>query len=241
MSGDTPIRLSAHHDLAALAQTFRDNGRIHIPSIFEPVSAQRILTALTAETPWSQTFNLGKETVNLSQAQLATISDAQRNAALARVIQDAGVGFQFLYNNYRIDHEANLHENPNHYLNTLLTFLNGEAFLGFARAVTGLDEIAEADAQATAYRPGHFLTTHDDKHDNGKRLAAYVLNFTPQWRPDWGGILQFVGEDGHLTGGYTPTFNALNMFRVPQPHAVSIVARYARGVRYSITGWLKRA
>lgn len=240
MSGGTPIRLAAH-DLDALARTFRDNGRIHIPAIFEAASAQRILQCLTSETVWSQTFNIGKEVVNQTPAQVAAITEAQRAAALTRIIQDAGTGFQFLYNNYRIDHEQNLRENPNHYLNQLLAFLNGEAFLSFARTVTGYADIAEADAQATAYRPGHFLTTHDDERGDSKRRAAYVLNFTPEWRTDWGGILQFIGEGGHLTGGYTPSFNALNMFRVPQPHAVSVVARFARGVRYSVTGWLKRA
>ena len=66
-----------------------------------------------------------------------------------------------------------------------------------------------------------------------------MLNFTPTWRADWGGILNFIDADGHISEGYTPAFNALNIFKVPQNHAVSMVTPFAREGRYSITGWLK--
>ena len=33
-----------------------------------------------------------------------------------------------------------------------------------------------------------------------------------------------------------PTFNALNLFRVPTKHYVGIVTPYG-GMRYSVTGW----
>jgi len=105
------------------------------------------------------------------------------------------------------------------------------------REVTGLNDIAFADAQATLYRPGDFLTTHDDKTGGHKRRAAYVLNMTPGWCPDWGGILQFFDERGNVSQGFVPAFNALNVFRVPAEHAVSQVALFG-GFRYSVTGWL---
>jgi len=38
---------------------------------------------------------------------------------------------------------------------------------------------------------------------------------------------------------YTPAFNALNIFKVPQPHAVSLVAPFAGGDRLAITGWVR--
>jgi Rps23 Pro-64 3,4-dihydroxylase Tpa1-like proline 4-hydroxylase len=59
---------------------------------------------------------------------------------------------------------------------------------------------------------------------------------TPEWRPDWGGILQFIDARGNIAEGYTPCFNALNIFRVPAVHSVSQVALYG-GFRYSVTGW----
>jgi Rps23 Pro-64 3,4-dihydroxylase Tpa1-like proline 4-hydroxylase len=62
---------------------------------------------------------------------------------------------------------------------------------------------------------------------------------TPRWRVDWGGLLLFVDERGNVSRGLTPAFNALNLFRTPQPHTVSAVAPFAGANRLSITGWLR--
>ena len=45
--------------------------------------------------------------------------------------------------------------------------------------------------------------------------------------------------DGHVSEGYAPTFNALNIFRVPQLHSVTQVASYVAAERLSITGWIR--
>ena len=83
------------------------------------------------------------------------------------------------------------------------------------------------------------LTAHDDVAPGKHRLYAYVLNLTARWRADWGGILMFLDEEDHVAEGYTPAFNALNIFRVPQRHAVSMVAPFAGEPRISITGWIR--
>src|SRR5205823_9807981 len=81
------------------------------------------------------------------------------------------------------------------------------------------------------------LAVHDDGLTN--RSTAYVLNMTPEWKPDWGGALQFYDRDDHIEEGYLPTFNALNLFRVPKRHSVTQVASFG-GLRYSISGWFER-
>ena len=105
--------------------------------------------------------------------------------------------------------------------------------------MTGDARIAFADAQATRYRPGHVLTGHDDAAEGKNRLYAYVLNLTRDWRADWGGVLAFEGAHGHIEEGFAPAYNALNIFAVPMPHAVTQVASFAPRDRLSITGWLR--
>ena len=63
---------------------------------------------------------------------------------------------------------------------------------------------------------------------------------TRGWKPDWGGNLLFYGKAGNITQGLVPKFNTLNIFLIPQPHAVSHVAPYAGQPRLSFLGWLKR-
>jgi len=107
------------------------------------------------------------------------------------------------------------------------------------RAVTGIDELVKADAQATLFAPNHYLGSHSDSHvANGWRVA-YVLNLAPDnWHPDWGGYLLFLNEDGDVVEGFRPRFNALNLFLVPQEHLVSYVPPFAPTARLAITGWL---
>jgi len=49
------------------------------------------------------------------------------------------------------------------------------------------------------------------------------------------GALQFYDRDDHIEEGYLPTFNALNLFRVPKRHSVTQVTSFG-GLRYSISG-----
>jgi len=105
--------------------------------------------------------------------------------------------------------------------------------------VTGAADITFADAQATAYGPRHFLTSHDDLSEAQKRRVAYVFNLSKGWRVDWGGLLAFHDGGAKVIEAMIPSFNALNLFAVPQSHSVTFVAPFAPRRRYSVTGWLR--
>lgn len=122
-------------------------------------------------------------------------------------------------------------------LHQYLDFMNRDEMLGFMRRLSGIGEIIRSDAQATCYRAGHFLSVHDDAANYQPRRLAYVFGFTWGWQPDWGGYLLFLDKDGDLQAGLLPRFNVLNVFAVPQYHAVSMVNPAASAARYSITGW----
>lgn len=156
---------------------------------------------------------------------------------LSKVHGEARDGFQFIFDRWRVDVggvPSPLAPEP---LAELHRRFNSEAFLAYARALTGDDRIAYVDAQATRYLPGHFLNRHTDQLDRAGRLYAYVLNLCPTWRIEWGGLLQFLDDAGDVTETLTPGFNTLNLFKVPQGHAVSMVAPFAGAPRLSITGW----
>jgi len=127
---------------------------------------------------------------------------------------------------------------PNLFLDTVLEALATPAFIGFARQVTGDSSINKVDAQATRYTAGHFLNLHDDaQYQGAQRRCAYVLNFTKDWRAEWGGLLQFLDGGGKVIDSFVPHFNSLSLFAVPTPHIVSYVAPFASAPRLSITGW----
>jgi hypothetical protein len=233
LAQDVPLELNPLLDRKGLAQAFARGGRAHIPDLLTQPSAVRLLQALQQETPWTVTLNKGQNFLDFEK-----MPPEERGKLAMGVFERArNGGFHYIYDTHRISRNGEPYNGSVPYLGRLFAFLNSPNFLAFMREVTCLEAIAWADAQATLYRPGDFLTTHDDKTGGHKRLAAYVLNMTPGWSPDWGGVLQFFDERGNVSQGFVPAFNALNVFRVPAEHAVSQVALFG-GYRYSVTGWL---
>jgi Rps23 Pro-64 3,4-dihydroxylase Tpa1-like proline 4-hydroxylase len=230
-TADLPPELNPALDRAGLARAFAAAGRVHIPNVLTEASAVRLYRALQQETPWTLTLNKGTNFLDIEK-----VTPEERSRLARGAFERAHSAFQYIFDNHRLSRNGEPYADPDHHLAKVVEFLNAPHLLAFIREVTGLPAIAWTDAQATLYRPGDFLTVHDDKVGGHNRVAAYVLNMTPGWRPDWGGVLQFIDERGNIAEGYVPTFNALNVFRVPAAHSVSQVALFG-GYRYSVTGW----
>lgn len=229
-------------DARRLAPAYARSGRIHIPDFLAADAAAGLFQALNGDLPWSRTLLLGGQGYEAPVADLAAIPETARQDLSSVVGEAARAGFQYDYETWRLSDrmEAGLRTGgaaaP---LEAFYDVLNGPAFLGLIRDLTGNHEAAFCDAQATRYRAGHFLNAHTDDVAGKHRLFAYVLNLTPNWRADWGGLLLFQDGDGHIAEGYTPRFNALNLFTVPQSHSVSQVANFVTASRLSITGWVR--
>lgn len=234
------LGLSAHHDRALYARVFKRNGRIHIPQILNTSAADALYAALVRQLEFSLVVNNGEKVWDLAPGDLQKLSDEERKRLSSMAASAGRSSFQFLFESVRLSESGEAWSGSPAILSDFTRFLNGKEFLDFVRDVCGDPEIAFADAQATRYRCGHFLTAHDDDVAGKARRAAFVLNLTPNWKADWGGLLQFIDHDGHVAEAYTPAFNALNLFRVPVLHAVSIVNPMAAGPRLSITGWLRQ-
>lgn len=237
---EPPVELGPGLDKSEIARRFRANGRVHIPGILTDAAAARTYRCLVQELPWRLVLLDDSGPRSLSVADPSQLPAAEREQLERSILRRAQRGFQYVYNSFPV---FECHRDGilmDRYVMRVYEFLNSPEFIGFVRGVTGISTIDYADAQATLYRPGHFLTRHDDTAEGKHREVAYVLNFTPEWRAEWGGLLAFIGPDGHVTEAWTPTMNALNLFRVPALHTVTEIASFAGAGRYSITGWLRQ-
>ena len=235
------IDLARGLDPAKLRPAFERFGRLHLPGIFAPKDAQAVHAALVA-APYHRSLTASGKSYDIALETLAAMPPERRAELEAAILEGGKTGFQYQFDAWRLSDLMEANQRTGSALAPLedvYDLLNSPAFLGFVKTLTGDDACAYTDAQATRYRPGDFLTAHDDDIAGKHRLYAYVLNFTPEWRPDWGGLLAFLDADGHVSEAYTPTFNALNIFRVPQQHAVTQVASFAGAERFSITGWIR--
>ena len=164
---------------------------------------------------------------------------ASSRSFLASILSRAQDHFQYLFRSYPMVAAYLQGHDPELFLHYAFEWLNDSRTLEVLRRITGIDALIKVNAQATLYRPGHFLKHHDDSgHPEQHRRVAYVLYLTRGWRADWGGQLQFLDAHGDVEEVWMPRFNSLGLFLVPTPHVVSYVAPFATQPRYAITGWL---
>lgn len=240
MVEESGLYLAPRNDMAELQNAYERAGRVHIRGVLKQLSADAIYGCLADQPQWNLVYNKGGEHVDMDATAVSKWPRAKRKKLEKAIHLLARDAFQYHYMAipiYDVYHKELL---PGHFLNKVFEFLNDAKMLDFVRSITGDDSIGFADAQATCYRKGHFLTRHDDDVADKNRRVAYVLNLTPRWRPDWGGALQFFDSQGNIEIAYSPAYNVLNLFRVPMVHSVGIIAPFSGADRFAITGWFRK-
>ncbi len=78
-------------------------------------------------------------------------------------------------------------------------------------------------AQATDYRPGHYLTRHLDDPKGRAAQVCLRVGLHPALGSDWGGLLQFfLTMTASPTVSYLAGFNTLDLFDVRHIHSVTL-------------------
>ena len=225
-------------DLDRLARCFAATSRVQIDSALRPEIADMLHAELRERTPWSLAWRSrdGHEKTPLAQWQ--AMSSQARERWQAEFDELARSGFQFSYLSYMMITGYMNREAPGSPLNRVVELLNRGDWLEPMRTIIGDRRPVRTNCQATCYRPGDFLSVHNDFSSEETRYAAYVINLGRDWKADQGGLLQFLDDDGNVVDTMVPHFNTISLFRAPQLHCVSPVARHATGSRLAITGWL---
>lgn len=233
------IEINPNLDRKALRQEFAATGRLQVRDVLTPGSAREILSVLANQTPWGLAWQAGSDGPHLIRSEdVRKLMPDDRQAIARKLSAVEERGYAFLYHSYPLVTAYLEKWNPGSVHDRLLEDLNASPFLSLLREVTGMDDIVKADGQATLYAKGNFLWPHTDEESARGRRVAYVLNLTAQeWRPQWGGYLNFYNEEWDIDLAIRPRFNTLNLLSVPQWHSVSEVTATAPMSRYAITGW----
>ena len=234
-----PFRLNPDLDRAALAERFAADGHVRVQNLLAFDDAAALRDALEARDDWMQVINSGDKIFELSRAVRSQMPDARQRALDDAVMQGACEGFQHRYESIRLCDDPAALRPGGDAATAFALWLSSSGVLDFLRAITARPAIDFADAQATSYAPGDFLTGHDDQVAGKARHAAYVFGLTERWRIEWGGLLMFHDPDGSSFRGVAPGFNTLDLFDVPVVHSVSLVSPAAPRRRLSVTGWLR--
>ncbi|WP_375282607.1 2OG-Fe(II) oxygenase [Marinicauda pacifica] len=238
-SSSPRLTLAPDLDTGAARADFEAQGYTGVDGVLAPDSASALASRIKSWPYWALVTHIEGQHRSFDAAAMETVPQSKKDAFHALVNREAVSGFQYLYENFALYEGGRNGTLDDPVLRAAFDLVRSEPFLQLLREVSGEDDIAFTDCQLTRYRAGHFLTTHDDDVAGKNRRAAFVLNLTEGWRADHGGQLQLLDEAGDVWRGLVPRFNRLMLFKVPQPHAVSVVAPFAPDARYAITGWAR--
>lgn len=222
-------------NLAEINNEFAKDQRVRIQSLIPMDQAEQMFNSLTNEVPYSIALIRDNRPIALSDSEWRNLPAQQKQAIHNETMLNASKGVGFIYGRYQLS----LHQESLVHLKALHEWLNSEEVLNWVREMSGHRDIVSASAQATRYTAGQFLTRHMDTHDTEQRRLAYVFSFTPNWHPDWGGLLQFYQQDGTPRDAWAPGFNTFSIFDVKHIHSVTYITPFSLTPRLSVTGWFR--
>ncbi len=236
------MRLRLAVDAAAAGRAkadFAEHGWARLAPFLRDEDALALEAHLRARSDWRQHLNQGERLFELDRQTRAAFSRERREALDAAVFRNATEGFQFRFEGIRLPDAAAARLSDATMLGAFGRLLDAPATLDLLRHICADRRIRFADAQATLYSAGDFLTEHDDDVAGKNRIAAWTLGLNPRWRLDWGGLLHLAGAGAGDALALVPGFNMLTLFRIPRPHSVSLVSPAAPVGRLGVTGWLR--
>ena len=230
-----PINFNPSVNVKATQQEYAKDKRTRIFDVLDMEIAGELAMKLHGELNYSNAYVQNGEFKSSTPEQLSALSKTEQESFTKNLFAEASKGVGFFYGR----HELGSNPSDNGIIQQCFQWLNSPKTIDAIKQISGIKDIVAASAQATRYYPGHFLTRHNDINASEQRRVAYVLNLTPDWHPDWGGLLQFYKNDGTPRDAWSPLFNTLALFDVSHVHAVTYVAPYAIKPRLSITGWFR--
>lgn len=229
------ISFSPSFNQTQAAEDYQKDSRSRIENIFNDDTAQALRASLLDTSQFRHTFVQNNAEVTASDEELNNLDTSKRKEIVDGIFNLASEGVGFFYGKKKLTPETTTNRYSIQW--KVYEWLNQPETIEMINKVTGRTDIVSANAQATQYLPGHFLTRHNDVNFHEERRVAYVLNFTDEWHPDWGGLLQFYTSEGEPKDSWAPIFNSMILFDTRHVHAVTYVAPYAQHARVAITGW----
>jgi Rps23 Pro-64 3,4-dihydroxylase Tpa1-like proline 4-hydroxylase len=221
----------SENEIIELKNEFEKNKKLIIPYIFKENEIEKFHRFLTRLLPqyWVCATCVKKDRLELP------LND-KRNATRIKMVNEAFGHNEFSFYFYRTFNANPLQYSPIEY--ELRNYMSSQFFIDFLNKVTNLNLTKLNTLFVSKYTSNCFLSTHNDA---GNGRIAFVLHLTKDWKPQYGGHLHFLDTSRtKIIETFTPTFNSLMIFEVPEEgisHFVSHVAPNVQIPRISITGW----
>lgn len=227
-------------DREALRHEFAQTGRVQIAPFIGADGADLLReNLLNREDWWLAVKTSAKKQVWFDRSGWKAMSAAHREAVRTLAAPNDRTGFRYMFEEIVVVGQDLKNREIATVLGQFARFMSSASVVEAVRTISGAKDVSAADARASCYGQGHFLTVHDDRIADTHRRVAYVFGLTAEWRSEWGGLLLFHNKRDDVELGLLPRMNSLNLFAVPQEHSVSLVSPFAPVSRYSVSGWFR--
>ncbi len=233
------LELNKSKKLEKLKNRYLDNGYVKVENALLSECAEELYLNIAKQEKWNLVFRNKGIHQDFNSIDVQGWDKKHKDDLIELIHNQAKENFQYFYETipvYDIYYDNLM---PGHFFNEIVEFLNNEDTLNYFREILAAPEISFLDAQITRFKAGHFLNRHNDDVQGKNRVAAFVINLSKEWRTDWGGALHILNNKLEIEQSFVPSFNEINIFKVPVDHVVGYVSPFASGERLSITGWLR--
>jgi len=227
--------INFNHNIESLKEIYRTQAKIKINSIFEIPFAESLYSYAVNEKNWVLSTGINKNKFEkMDSPQFSKMNELQ--------IKNVAKSFsenQFSYIFYRAMNNKLINVKDGFLEFLVRKYLSSPKFISLLNDITGLGITGLKTLFMSKYKPGNFLSPHSDK---GNGRLAFVINLTKNWKPQYGGNLNFLNDDRtEIIETFVPDFNNIVLFTVEDnketPHFVSHIAPGVKYNRYAITGW----
>lgn len=223
-----------------LRAQFRAGKRVHVENFLVPAAAEALSRHLMEGTPYQTYVTADLEEMATAPGPESVLGPNEEKEIFEIACEGARNGFASYFEANRSLLNAVEMQDFDFGTHAACTeFLYSPEFLSLIERISGLEGLSRIDWQATRFRSGHFVTFNsgtDSADQSGKRRLNFELNLTRQWRPEWGGMLEMRGDEGHQIEAVMPCFNSLDLFTFPRGYWISQVTPFALATRYAISG-----
>ena len=228
-------------DAGSLRSEFNERGRVRVQNFLQVDGAVALYNAMR-RVRW-RTLVVSKEKL-MGTVPFQDVEPETDRMALELAHEGVGLGFASVYDADSPFSEDGICDEAdsncgNSVLEGFQEFLSSLDFIGFVNRVTGVEDLERVTCQSTRFRSGHFVlfnsaTALSDK--TRKRRICFHLGLTADWKPEWGGLLEFRNQHDKSIEAFVPCFNTLDLFLVPQGYWISSVAAFAPAMRLAVSG-----
>jgi Rps23 Pro-64 3,4-dihydroxylase Tpa1-like proline 4-hydroxylase len=221
-----------------------NRGYVYIQDVVPNELAAGMFRGLSAARDWGLKLCMGDNVQGLPPSAYRRSSARERSELAEGCYRRARSGFAFLreemwHEREHMDKSSLPSQLEVGDIDSIRRFLEGREFLDFCGQVVGAPRLELGDVSYVRYGPGDFY---------GFTLGAppqaeigFMLDLTPAWELEWGGLLEFMNAWGGIERAYAPRYNALCLHSLHRHYSISCVAPFARQQRYTVCGKLHSA